>query len=72
MGAMAVARFQPVEIRVPQSVPTPGALRRVSDMVEVGTVRPMADRTFALEDVPAAIRYMEGAHARAKVVITVT
>jgi NADPH:quinone reductase-like Zn-dependent oxidoreductase len=72
MGAMAVARFQPFEIRVPQSVPTSAALRRVSEMVEAGTVLPMVDRTFALEDVPSAIRYMEGAHARAKVVITVT
>lgn len=72
MGAMAVARFQTFEIRVPQSVPTSDALRRVAEMIEAGTVRPMVDRTFALEDVPAAIRYVEGAHARAKVVITVT
>ena len=72
IGAMAVARFQPFEIRVPQSVPTSAALRRVSEMVEAGTVLPMVDRTFPLEDVPSAIRYMEGAHARAKIVITVT
>jgi NADPH:quinone reductase-like Zn-dependent oxidoreductase len=72
MGAMAVARFQPFEIRVPQAVPTSDALRRVSAMLEAGTVRPVVDRTFALEDVPAAIRYMEGAHARAKVVVAVT
>ena len=72
LGAMAVARFQPFEIRVPQSRPTSDALRRVSAMVEAGTVRPVVDRAFALEDVPAAIRYMEGAHARAKVVIAVT
>lgn len=72
MGAMAVARFQPFEIRVPQSVPTTDALRRVSEMVEAGTVRPMVDRTFALEDVPSAIRSMERTHARTKIVITVT
>ena len=71
MGAMAVAWFKPFEIRVPQSVPTSDALRRVSELVEAGAVRPVVDRTFTLEHVPAAIRYMEGAHARAKVVITV-
>jgi NADPH:quinone reductase-like Zn-dependent oxidoreductase len=72
VGAMAVARFQPFEIRVPQSVPTSDTLERVSKMVEAGTLWPVVDQTFGLEDVPAAIRYMERAHARAKVVITVT
>jgi NADPH:quinone reductase-like Zn-dependent oxidoreductase len=71
IGATAVARFQPFEIRVPQSVPTSDVLRRVSEMIEAGLVRPVVDRSFALEDVAAAIGYMEGAHARAKVVITV-
>ncbi len=72
VGAMAVARFQPFEIRVPQSVPTTGTLDRVAAMVEAGTLRPVVDQTFALEDTRAAVRYMEGAHARAKVVIAVT
>lgn len=72
MGTMAVARFQPFEVRVPQSVPDSVALRRVAKMVEVGAVRPVVDRAFALEDVPAAIRYMEEAHARAKVIVTVS
>jgi NADPH:quinone reductase-like Zn-dependent oxidoreductase len=71
MVATAVARLQPFEIRVPQSVPTSDVLRRVSEMIEAGLVRPVVDRSFALEDVAAAIGYMEGAHARAKVVITV-
>ncbi|WP_246056837.1 NAD(P)-dependent alcohol dehydrogenase [Nocardioides eburneiflavus] len=72
MGALAVARLQPFEIRFPQAVPTSDGLRRISQMVESGAVRPVVDQTFALEDVTAAIRYMEGTHARAKVVITVT
>lgn len=70
-GAMAAARFQPFETRVAQSVPTADGLREVAELVEAGSMRPVLDRTFALEDVPEAIRYMEGAHARAKVVITV-
>lgn len=72
MKAMAVARFQPFEIRVPQAVPTSDVLRRVSEMIESCLMRPVVDRTFVLDDVAAAIGYMEGAHARAKIVITVT
>jgi NADPH:quinone reductase-like Zn-dependent oxidoreductase len=72
IGSMAMARFQPFEIRVPQAVPTTDALLRVSRMIEAGTVRPVIDKTFGLEGVSAAVEYMEGAHARAKVVITVT
>jgi NADPH:quinone reductase-like Zn-dependent oxidoreductase len=71
MNATAVARFQPFETRVPQTVPTSAVLQRVSDMVETGKMRPMVDKTFTLADVPAAIRYMEHAHTRGKVVITV-
>jgi NADPH:quinone reductase-like Zn-dependent oxidoreductase len=71
-GAKLVARFLPFEVRVPQSLPTADALRRVCEMVEAGAVRPVVDRTFTLEDVPEAIRYIETTHARAKVVITVT
>ena len=71
MSATAFARFQPFEIRVPQSVPTSAVLQRVSALIEAGTMRPMVDRTFAVEDVPAAIRYMEEGHTRAKVVISI-
>jgi NADPH:quinone reductase-like Zn-dependent oxidoreductase len=35
-----------------------------------GKVAPVIDRTFPLGDVPGAIRYLEGGHARGKVVIT--
>ena len=71
VGRMAVARFQPFQIRVPQSRPTTQTLERVRRLVETGAVRPVVDRTFPLDDVAAAIRYLEAEHARAKVVITV-
>ena len=70
-GALAVARFQPFQIRVPQSRPTTQTLERVRRLVETGAVRPVVDRTFPLDDVAGAIRYLEVEHARAKVVITV-
>ena len=71
IGAMAVARFQPFEVVVPESVPTTDTLERIADLVATGQLRPVVDRTFALEEAAAAVRYVETEHARAKVVITV-
>ena len=71
VGAVALARFQPFEVRAPQSVPTTGVLERVAGMVAAGRLRPVVDRTFALDDTAAAIRHVETEHTRGKVVITV-
>lgn len=38
---------------------------------EAGRLTPVIDRTYPLHEVPQAMRYLEGEHARAKVVITV-
>ncbi|MFD6563552.1 NAD(P)-dependent alcohol dehydrogenase [Micromonospora profundi] len=38
---------------------------------EAGRLTPVVDRAYQLHEVPDAIRYLEGEHARAKVVITV-
>ncbi|MEU5903204.1 NAD(P)-dependent alcohol dehydrogenase [Micromonospora sp. NPDC047467] len=38
---------------------------------EAGRLTPIVDRTYPLHEVPDAIRYLEGEHARAKVVISV-
>ncbi|MFI6824523.1 NAD(P)-dependent alcohol dehydrogenase [Micromonospora sp. NPDC050187] len=38
---------------------------------EAGRLTPVIDRTYPLHEVPEAIRYLEGEHARAKVVITI-
>jgi len=40
-------------------------------LIEAGKVTQVIDRTYPLCEVPAAIRYLEGRHARGKVVITV-
>ncbi|WFE34683.1 NAD(P)-dependent alcohol dehydrogenase [Micromonospora sp. WMMD975] len=37
---------------------------------EAGHLTPVIDRAYPLDEVPEAIRYLEGEHARAKVVIT--
>ncbi|WP_432050669.1 NAD(P)-dependent alcohol dehydrogenase [Verrucosispora sp. NA02020] len=51
--------------------PSRELLAGVRDLVEAGLVAPVVDRTYPLAEVPAAMRYLESEHARAKVVITV-
>lgn len=46
-------------------------LVELRELVEAGEVTPAVDRRFPLDEVPDAIRYLEGGHARGKVVITV-
>jgi NADPH:quinone reductase-like Zn-dependent oxidoreductase len=41
------------------------------ELLEDGKVTPVIDRTYPLNEVPEAIRYIEHGHARGKVVITV-
>jgi NADPH:quinone reductase-like Zn-dependent oxidoreductase len=43
----------------------------LKDLIEAGKVRPMVDRTYPLNEVAEAMRYLETGHARAKVVLTV-
>jgi NADPH:quinone reductase-like Zn-dependent oxidoreductase len=43
----------------------------LSEMLETGKIKPVIDRTLALSDVPAAIRYLEEEHARGKIVVGV-
>ncbi|HMA18312.1 MAG TPA: NAD(P)-dependent alcohol dehydrogenase, partial [Thermoanaerobaculia bacterium] len=40
------------------------------ELIETDRVRPVIDRTYTLDDVPQAVRYMEEGHPRGKVVIT--
>lgn len=40
------------------------------DYAEAGAIRPVIDRTFAFEEIPDAVRYVEAGRARGKVVIT--
>jgi len=43
----------------------------LTEFIESGKVTPVIDRSFALSETAAAIRYMQGGHARGKVVIAV-
>jgi NADPH:quinone reductase-like Zn-dependent oxidoreductase len=46
-------------------------LQFVKELIEAGKLTPVIDRTYSLSEVPEAIRYLEGGHARGKVVVTV-
>ncbi len=43
----------------------------LGELLETGKIKPVIDRTVALSDVPAAIRYPEEERARGKIVVTV-
>ncbi|WP_405431635.1 NAD(P)-dependent alcohol dehydrogenase [Micromonospora sp. NBC_00617] len=62
-----------VRHRIVTLATTPGRqhLDALGAHVEAGRLTPVIDRTYPLHEVPAAIRYLEGEHARAKVVITI-
>jgi len=43
----------------------------LTQLLEARRITPVIDRRFPLEEVPAALRYVEDGHALGKVVITV-
>jgi NADPH:quinone reductase-like Zn-dependent oxidoreductase len=43
----------------------------IAGLMEAGKVKPVVDRSYALAEVPDAMRYLEEGHARGKIVITV-
>ena len=66
VGRVVRQRIQPFN-----ATPTTVRLTALARLAESGRVRPVVDRTYALAEVPAAVRYLESEHARAKVVVTV-
>lgn len=46
-------------------------LRFLTEFIEAGTVTPVIDKTYALDDAAAAIQYVHEGRARGKVVVTV-
>lgn len=62
-----------------RELPTPGfsmpkkqdSLAVLKELIEAGSLKPVVDRTYPLDQVPEAMRYLQQGHARGKVVITV-
>src|SRR6187200_1382364 len=45
-------------------------LEELRKLLDAGAITPVVDRTFALDEVPEAIRYLRGGRAQGKIVIT--
>lgn len=52
------------------ATPDAGRLSEFAGMAARGEIRPVIDRSYALPDAAAAIRHLEGEHARGKIVVT--
>jgi D-arabinose 1-dehydrogenase-like Zn-dependent alcohol dehydrogenase len=46
-------------------------LKALADLMQSGTVRTVIDRTYPLDEVREAVRYLETGRARGKVIVTV-
>jgi NADPH:quinone reductase-like Zn-dependent oxidoreductase len=53
------------------TIPNQKDLVSMKELLEAGKVIPVIDRRYPLSEAAEAVRYLEGGHARAKVVITV-
>jgi alcohol dehydrogenase len=51
--------------------PNGNQLREIARLVEAGVIKPVIDREFAFEELPAALEYLKKGHARGKVVLKV-
>ena len=71
LSAKLRAPFTRDRVVLLSAVPSRANLATLRDLAETGALTPVIDRTYPLAEVPAAIRYLETEHARAKVVITV-
>jgi NADPH:quinone reductase-like Zn-dependent oxidoreductase len=46
-------------------------LDQLNPLVAAGNLRPTIDRRYPFAEIPQAVRYLEGGHARGKVVVNV-
>lgn len=66
---LVVSPFVRQNLRRYLSVPNQEDLVVLEQMVESGKLRPVIDKTYSLDEVPAALAYVERGHARGKVVV---
>ena len=71
MRALVVSPFVSQNLRMVLGAAKTADLGFLTELIEAGKVTPVIDRTFALSEVPEAIRYLNEGHARGKLVITV-
>jgi NADPH:quinone reductase-like Zn-dependent oxidoreductase len=73
--ALKAAMFKPfVKQDVAMMMARPGQadLALIGDLISAGEIEPVIDRRYPFRETAEAIRYLEGGHARGKVVLTVS
>ena len=71
MKALMVSPFVGQRLRPLTTTVHDEDLAYLTELLEDGTVTPVIDRTYELNETPEVIRYLEAGHARGKVIITV-
>src|SRR6476646_4648817 len=71
LWAMVFSKFVNQQMGMMMADANHNDLTVLADMMQSGKLKPVIDRTYKLEQVPDAIRYLEQGHARGKVVISV-
>lgn len=70
--AQLLSRRPGPRIVVPQARPTTETLEQIAALVQSGSLVPVIDRVFALDDGAEAVRYVETEHASGKVILAVS
>ncbi len=68
---LLLSPFVSQDLRRYLSVPNRQDLVFLQQLVDAGKLMPVIDRTYSLDETPAALAYLEGGHARGKVVVRV-
>ena len=71
LWAMVFSKFVNQQMGMMMADANHNDLTLLAEMMQSGKLKPVIDRTYKLDQVPDAIRYVEQGHARGKVVITV-
>jgi NADPH:quinone reductase-like Zn-dependent oxidoreductase len=70
LRSLLVSRFVGQRLAPVGANVTSEDLLALNGLIEEGRVTPVIDRTYALVDAAAAVRYLEAGHARGKVIVT--
>jgi NADPH:quinone reductase-like Zn-dependent oxidoreductase len=69
--AALISPFVPQRLVSVSDKPNAADLETLAQMCEAGQITPVIDRVFPLSETPAAMRYLEDAHPKGKVIVTV-
>lgn len=70
IAAAIMSKFVSQQMGMMLADMNPQDLAALAELMQSGKVKPVIDRTYKLNEVPEAIRYLEEGHARGKVIIT--